>query len=77
MPGDIPMLQPGDPRSEAVVLLHGWYSSPIPMKRLEWALRREGYQVFNPAYRSIRVPLATLASEYLPDYLLRNIPDSL
>jgi hypothetical protein len=23
------------------------------------------------------VPLATLASEYLPDYLLRNIPDSL
>jgi len=77
MPGDISMLQPGDPRSEAVVLLHGWYSSPIPMKRLEWALRREGYQVFNPAYRSIRVPLATLASEYLPDYLLRNIPDSL
>ena len=77
MPGDIPMRQPGDPHSEAVVLLHGWYSSPIPMKRLEWALRREGYQVFNPAYRSIRVPLATLASEYLPDYLQRNIPDSL
>ena len=77
MPGAIPSLQTADPRSEAVVLLHGWYSSPIPMKRLEWALRREGYQVFNPAYRSIRVPLPTLASEYLPDYLQRNIPKGL
>jgi hypothetical protein len=75
--GPIPTYQPSDPRTEAVVLLHGWYSSPIPMKRLEWALRREGYQVFNPAYRSIRVPLATLASEYLPGYLQRNIPKGL
>ena len=47
------------------------------MKRLEWVLQREGYQVFNPAYRSIRVPLATLASEYLPDYLQRTIPDGI
>ncbi len=75
MSGATPTLQPGNPRTEAVVLLHGWYSSPIPMKRLEWALRREGYQVFNPAYPSIRVPLTILASEYLPDYLLRTIPE--
>ena len=77
MSGPMPTHQPSDPCSEAVVLLHGWYSSPIPMKRLEWALRREGYQVFNPAYPSIRVSLATLASEYLPDYLQRNIPKGL
>jgi len=77
MPGAISTPQAGDPRTEAVVLLHGWYSSPIPMKRLEWALRREGYRVFNPSYRSIRVPLATLASEYLPDYLQRTIPDGI
>ncbi len=77
MPGAISRPQPGDRRTEAVVLLHGWYSSPIPMKRLEWVLQREGYQVFNPAYRSIRVPLATLASEYLPDYLQRTIPDGI
>ena len=77
MSGATPTLQPGNPRTEAVVLLHGWYSSPIPMKRLEWALRREGYQVFNPAYPSIRVPLTILASEYLPDYLLRTIPEGI
>ena len=77
MPGAISTPQPGDPRTEAVVLLHGWYSSPIPMKRLEWTLRREGYRVFNPAYRSIRVPLTILASEYLPDYLQRTIPEGI
>lgn len=77
MSGATPTLQPGNPRTEAVVLLHGWYSSPIPMKRLEWALRREGYQVFNPAYPSIRVPLTILASEYLPDYLQRTIPEGI
>ena len=77
MSGATPTLQPGKPRTEAVVLLHGWYSSPIPMKRLEWALRREGYRVFNPAYPSIRVPLTILASEYLPDYLLRTIPEGI
>ncbi|MCX6863907.1 MAG: alpha/beta fold hydrolase [Verrucomicrobia bacterium] len=77
MSGATPTLQPGNPRTEAVVLLHGWYSSPIPMKRLEWALRREGYQVFNPAYPSIRVPLTILASEYLPDYLQRTSPEGI
>ena len=77
MPGAISTPQPGNPRTEAVVLLHGWDSSPIPMKRLEWALRREGYQVFNPAYPSIRVPLTILASEYLPDYLQRTIPEGI
>ena len=63
-----------DPRTEAVVLLHGWFSSPILMMRLKRSLKREGYQVFSPAYRSARVPLPKLASEFLPKFLKRTIP---
>lgn len=63
-----------DPRTEAVVLLHGWFSSPILMKRLERALKREGYQVFNPDYPSARVPISRLASEFLPEFLKHTIP---
>lgn len=57
--------------------LHGWFSSPLIMMRLERALRREGYQVFSPAYRSIRVPLDRLATEFLPDFLRRSIPSGI
>ena len=69
-----PTPPPGDPRSEAVVILHGWFSSPLLMMRLERALKREGYRVFSPAYDSARIPLARLASDYLPGFLQRTIP---
>lgn len=69
-----PTAATGDPGSEAVVILHGWFSSPLVMKRIEWALRHENYRVFSPAYRSARVPLDRLASDYLPEFLERTIP---
>lgn len=59
---------------EVVVLLHGWWSHPLAMLRIEWSLRAIGYQVVNVAYRSVRVPLAETAAHRLPKILAQKVP---
>ena len=48
-----------------VVLLHGLGRGPWSMKRIEWALRREGYRVSNIGYASRHHDIATLAEQTL------------
>lgn len=50
---------------EVVVLLHGMGRSALSMKRLEWAIEREGYRVVNVSYPSTRHPIEHLADNYL------------
>jgi triacylglycerol lipase len=50
---------------DTVVLLHGLGRTPLSMKRLEWALRAEGYHVLNIGYPSRRHDIATLAEKTL------------
>jgi triacylglycerol lipase len=40
------------PHHDTVILVHGLFNWPIIMKRIEWALEREGYQVINWGYPS-------------------------
>jgi len=53
------------PQKSTVVLLHGLGRGPWSMKRIEWALRREGYQVLNVGYASRQQDIATLAEKTL------------
>ena len=50
---------------DTVVLLHGLGGAPFFMKRLEWALERDGYQVKNLSYPSTRHPIEVLARAYV------------
>lgn len=68
-----PMVSEAKPR-ESVVLLHGWWSSPLTMKRLEWRLRQEGYRVINLGYPSVRTPLEAIARDWLPRELEKTVP---
>lgn len=53
---------------DCVVLLHGLGRSAWSMKRLEWALRKENYQVINRSYPSTRLSVAEAAA-WLDDVL--------
>ncbi len=50
---------------DTVVLLHGVGGAPFFMKRIEWALERDGYKVKNLSYPSRRHPVEVLAREYV------------
>ena len=52
-------------RQDTVVLLHGLGRGPWSMKRIEWALCRDGYRVRNIGYPSQRHDIATLATQAL------------
>ncbi len=53
------------PTPDTVILLHGLARGPASMKRLEWALRADGYRVLNLRYPSTRLPIVTLADQTL------------
>lgn len=69
-----PVLKSGTNSPGCVVLLHGWWSSPLTMKRLEWRLRGEGYRVINLGYPSVRIPLEAIARDWLPRQLEKTVP---
>lgn len=54
------------PPRDQVVLLHGLGRSSLSMKRIEWDLRRRGYEVLNVDYPSKRWPIRQLADDVLP-----------
>jgi triacylglycerol lipase len=54
---------------DTVVLLHGLGLGKWSMTRVEHALTRDGYHVVNLSYPSTRLPLETLANEWLPAQL--------
>jgi pimeloyl-ACP methyl ester carboxylesterase len=54
---------------DTVVLLHGLGLGKWSLWRVERALTRDGYHVVNFGYPSTRVPLETLAGEWLPAQL--------
>src|SRR5689334_9752771 len=51
-----------DVHREYVVLLHGLGRSSISMKRVEWALKEEGYCVVNLSYPSSRISVEEAAA---------------
>jgi len=53
------------PTPGTVILIHGLGRGPWSLKRIEWALRRDGYQVINLSYPSQRHDIATLARQTL------------
>lgn len=60
------------PEPDCVVLLHGIGMRSYVMKRLESALRADGYRTVNLSYPSRRMPFEQLAGEYLPAQLKRH-----
>lgn len=50
---------------DCVVLLHGLAGAPVWLKRLEWSLERQGYEVHSISYPSTRLPIERLAHEHL------------
>ncbi|RXK54822.1 alpha/beta hydrolase [Oleiharenicola lentus] len=57
---------------DCVVLLHGIGMRSYVMKRLESALRAEGYRTVSISYPSRRMPFEQLAGEYLPAHLKKH-----
>ena len=57
------------PAPETVVLLHGLGLGKWSMSRIECALNRDAYCVVSLSYPSTRLPLETLAAEWLPAQL--------
>jgi triacylglycerol lipase len=60
------------PEPDCVVLLHGIGMRSYVMKRLESALRTEGYRVVNISYPSRRMPFEEIAGTYLPAQLKKH-----
>jgi len=50
---------------DCVILIHGLGRTPLSMMRLEWTLKRAGYDVVNLRYPSRRFTVKQLADEYL------------
>jgi triacylglycerol lipase len=61
---------PAEP--DCVVLLHGIGMRSYVMKRLESALRADGYRTVNISYPSRHMPFEQLAGEYLPAQLKKH-----
>lgn len=59
---------------ETVVLLHGLGRGPLAMKRLEHALRGQGFEVLNVGYASQEHEIATLADRTLTPILGPDAP---
>jgi pimeloyl-ACP methyl ester carboxylesterase len=65
---------PAQPASgDYVVLLHGLGRSGWSMKRLEWALRRDGYRVINISYPSTRIPIDEVVTNLLPHVIEQRV----
>lgn len=62
--------KPAEP--DCVVLLHGIGMRSYVMKRIESALRADGYRTVNISYPSRRMPFEQLAGEYLPAHLKKH-----
>jgi len=60
------------PEPECVVLLHGIGMRGFVMKRLESALRQDGYRVVNLSYPSRKMSFEALAGAYLPAQLRQH-----
>lgn len=60
------------PEPACVVLLHGIGMRSYVMKRLESALRADGYRTVNLSYPSRKMPFEELAGEYLPAQLAKH-----
>ncbi len=54
---------------DIVVLLHGWWSSPLSIRRLARELESDGFEIVNLGYPSICMPVEQIATEYLPAQL--------
>jgi len=52
-------------KGDTVVLLHGLGRTTRSMRKMEKQLLRKGFRVINVAYPSTRVPIETLATQYL------------
>lgn len=61
-----------EPEPDCVVLLHGIGMRSYVMKRLEAALRADGYRTVNISYPSRKMPFEELAGEYLPSQLVKH-----
>lgn len=57
------------PPADTVVLLHGLGRTSFSMARIAADLDAAGYRVINATYPSRRVPLETLATEWLPAHV--------
>lgn len=57
---------------DCIVLLHGIGMRSYVMKRIEAALRADGYRTVNLSYPSRRMPFEQLAGEYLPAHLKKH-----
>lgn len=64
----------GAQRGDCVVLLHGLGRTALSMKRLEWAFKREGYQVINLSYPSTRLSVEEAAEKFLGKLLRERLP---
>jgi pimeloyl-ACP methyl ester carboxylesterase len=62
------------PQDGTVVLLHGLGRGPWSMKRIEWALRRDGYRVLNTGYPSRQHDVTTLAEQTLGQIFSNHTP---
>jgi triacylglycerol lipase len=60
------------PEPACVVLLHGIGMRSYVMKRIESALRADGYRTVNISYPSRKMPFEELAGEYLPAQLKKH-----
>jgi triacylglycerol lipase len=58
-------------RYDTVILVHGLFNRPIVMKRIDWALEREGYHVVNWGYPSREYAIEEHAAKL--DRLVRSI----
>jgi triacylglycerol lipase len=63
-------------KGDYVVLLHGLGRTCLSMKRLEWTLKKERYQVVNLTYPSTRLSLQELATNWLPQMLSEQTPEA-
>jgi len=62
-------------KGDYVVLLHGLGRSALSMKKMEWALKRQGYRVVNVSYPSTRLSVQEAATNWLPAVLDQRTPD--
>lgn len=68
----VTLMSTPSPEPDCVVLLHGIGMRAYVMKRLETALRADGYRVVNLSYPSREMPFAAIAGDYLPAQLQKH-----
>jgi len=62
--------------SDCVILLHGLGRTPLSMKRIEWTLRKQNYQVINVGYPSTRISIEDAANHWLDNVIKNQVADS-